>query len=919
MKPYIFSNLFGAVYDKGNVLFMNDGTTVVSPVGNRISLYDITKSKSETWPIAMNKNISRLAISPCNYVMIAYDEDGEAFVISVANKCVIHHKHFGNEVKDIKYSPDGSKFLMTRKNGVILFRAPNLRDFSNPFHQIRKFYGADGPTTCIDWTTDSRFFMVGAEDGSTRIYPTFKSDQLTIWTNSGHGNDHIVGCFFEKDSLNYISISRNGIYCYWTCDHEPHEVIEKRYKKVDPGTKAVDDVTEETSSSSSEEDDQIAPCSGEMIRVKKSMNRMDSKVKKAKKNKIQYTRQKRQFLNVNGDMQNITTCNFNKKTRVMVIGFEGGDFYLYEMPGLALIHKLNMSEHALTTSVFNQQGDWLAVASSHGQLVVWEWTGENYKLRQQAHFDRMNSVAYSPDASLIATGGEDSKVKLWDAASGFSKLTKAEHEGPVTSVLFTKGGSVVLSCSYDGTVRAFDTKRYQTFRTMYSPSDSQTTSNSLKQLNCMTCTDEMVCCGTLDTFEIFVWTLKTGNLIATLPGHEGPVVSLMFCPTNPDILVSGSWDETARVWKLSGNTRSENLEFNHQVLAVAFSPDGTQIAVSTSNGDLTFWNSETLDQMAAIDCRKDIRSGRGATDMVTADTQSKTKAYDSICYSVDGKFILAGGRSKYIGLYCISAQKLMKKFEISKNKSFEGSEEWLSRRQMTEFGQRALIDMTEGLKLPGVKTKDLSKRVYNQEITVNCIRFSPTGGKFAACSSEGLLIYSQESLASFDPFQLDTEVTPENIRKTLENKDYVQALMMCFRLNREQLTNEVTTKIPQEQIPLVSKQLPQAYVGRMVEYCAGRLETSVHKHFYMMWCRHLMYNHVNHLKKTDQKACGVKLMEVLTKQQSIARKNDSNYYMIEFMLNQPQPKDDDVSSDEDCDVIMSCDDSSDAEELGGMF
>ena len=63
--------------------------------------------------------------------------------------------------------------------------------------------------------------------------------------------------------------------------------------RVDPGTKVVDDVTEETSSSSSEEDDQIAPCSGEMIRVKKSMNRMDSKVKKAKKNKIQYTRQKR--------------------------------------------------------------------------------------------------------------------------------------------------------------------------------------------------------------------------------------------------------------------------------------------------------------------------------------------------------------------------------------------------------------------------------------------------------------------------------------------------------------------------------------------------------------------------------------------------------------------------------------------------
>ena len=62
--------------------------------------------------------------------------------------------------------------------------------------------------------------------------------------------------------------------------------------RVDPGTKKVDDVTEETSSSS-EEDDQVAPCSGEMIRVKKSMNRMNSRVKKAKKNKIKYTRAKR--------------------------------------------------------------------------------------------------------------------------------------------------------------------------------------------------------------------------------------------------------------------------------------------------------------------------------------------------------------------------------------------------------------------------------------------------------------------------------------------------------------------------------------------------------------------------------------------------------------------------------------------------
>ena len=67
---------------------------------------------------------------------------------------------------------------------------------------------------------------------------------------------------------------------------------------MDPGTKdaqmKIVDVTDEgIATSSSSEDDEIAPCSGEMIRVKKSMNKLNSKVKKTKKNTIKYTRAKR--------------------------------------------------------------------------------------------------------------------------------------------------------------------------------------------------------------------------------------------------------------------------------------------------------------------------------------------------------------------------------------------------------------------------------------------------------------------------------------------------------------------------------------------------------------------------------------------------------------------------------------------------
>lgn len=38
-----FSNLLGTVYRKGNLLFTPDGTCLLSPVGNRVSVFDLVQ------------------------------------------------------------------------------------------------------------------------------------------------------------------------------------------------------------------------------------------------------------------------------------------------------------------------------------------------------------------------------------------------------------------------------------------------------------------------------------------------------------------------------------------------------------------------------------------------------------------------------------------------------------------------------------------------------------------------------------------------------------------------------------------------------------------------------------------------------------------------------------------------------------
>ena len=46
--------------------------------------------------------------------------------------------------------------------------------------------------------------------------------------------------------------------------------------------------------------------------------------------------------------------------------------------------------------------------------------------------------------------------------------------------------------------------------------------------------------------------------------------------------------------------------------------------------------------------------------------------FTCLCYTADGQGILAGGRSKFVCLYNVSQQVLLKKFQISRNLSFDG-------------------------------------------------------------------------------------------------------------------------------------------------------------------------------------------------------------------------------------------------------
>ncbi|OSC96353.1 WD40 repeat-like protein [Trametes coccinea BRFM310] len=868
---YKFSNLCGTVYRQGNIVFTPDGNSVLSPVGNRVSVFDLVNNKSYTFPFENRKNVAAIALSPDANVLLSVDEDGRALLVNFKRGVVLHHFNFQKPVKAIKFSPDGKYIAVSYDSHVQVWRTPNhlIREFA-PFNLHRTYTGHHDEVLSIEWSPDSKCFITTSRDMTARLFTLDPVEGFRPKTFAGH-KDAVLNAFFSGDGKTIYTVSRDGAVFTWKAKPSEH-----------------DDESE------SDDDQPIASTSngaGALF------------------NGIANTRwgvHKRNYFNQPGTK--VVCSTFHRGSNLLVVGFSTGVFGLWEMPAFSNIHTLSISQEKISSVAINSSGEWLAFgAKKLGQLLVWEWQSESYVLKQQGHYFDMNTLAYAPDGQHIATGGDDGKVKVWNTSSGFCFVTFSEHSAAVSSVEFAKQGQVLFSASLDGTVRAFDLIRYRNFRTFTSPTPVQ--------FSCLAVdpSGEVVAAGSSDSFEIFLWSVQTGKLLDVLTGHEAPISSLAFSPTG-NVIASGSWDKSVRVWNVFTRTRAvEPFTLSADVLAVAFRPDGKELAASSLDGQVMFFDVNLGKQTNIIDGRRDISGGRKADDRMAASNNASGKAFNSLAYTADGRCIIAGGNSKYVVIYDVREGVMVKKFQISQNLSLDGTEEFLDSRKVTEAGNIDLIDdrgdasdLEDRLDtaLPGAQHGDMSKRRYRQEARTKCVRFAPTGRAWAAASTEGLLIYSIDESTAFDPFDLDIELTPQALLSVLARREYLKALVMAFRLNERPLVQKAYESVPRADIRLVARGLPVVYVGQLLRFVADHMERSPHVEFDLLWASALLGAHGRHLR--DRAGEYASVLRALQKglsdfEQLISRLCEDNRSTLDYLIDQlkvKQAREGDVEMDD---------------------
>ena len=917
MLSYQFSNLLGIVHNTGRILFLKDDTNILlSPIGNKILCLDLKYGTSQTLPIEIHSNIDYIDITSDSKILIIVDILGYCLVVNFPKQIVISHFNFRSKINGMKISPNNKFLAVSINKGVQIFEMPNLIKEYEPFVLYRKYTAFhNDKITSINWSADSRFILTGSKDTNVRILNVFKIKGYYPFTFTGH-KKKIITALFSHDMNRIYSISQDGMMLIWKFIDERSEEFQKhlnfvknikpkknfKYDKIFKKKKKNDDNKDNENDNNdekeekndkiisleSEEDEKSDESEEETndINNEKEIKYYSEFEKKILKGRFILEKKEQFVTNSKVVMCEITQNIENEDKNILVLGLQNGSFSIYSMNNFENKYSLKISEAKISSLSINPSGKWIAFGSKYlNQLFVWEWKSETYIYKQQGHMNDINVIAFSPEGGQLASGADDGRIKIFDISSSNCLITFVEHTAKVTGLQYALNKSnVLVSSSLDGTIRAYDLIKYKNFRIMTTPKQTQLICCSVDF------SGEIVAAGSLDTYNIFVWSLKTGDLIDVLNGHTGPVSCLAFSHIN-DILVSGSWDNTVKMWELyTKKGISETYEHNSKITAVALSPNDKEVAVSTLNGELYTWDIETGAIKNILDVSRDIWGGRLNDEKISAKNAARNKFLNTIHYNLPGNLLICGGNSQYVLIYDMQYQILVKKFVLTHNRSLNGllyklNSKYDNNKNLLQNENNGL-DSEDELEYKNKQKNILpgNKTALIPEVKINSIQFSNTNRSFAVGTTEGIYIFSLDKSLSFSKLSIGIEVTLKDAVDAFNEGNYLKGIIYSIYLKKIDILEKYFDSIPISKVQLIADKIPFNLVSPLLDYLCNKLEKDINLQYIMIWINLLLKKNCRQLKNSKNKAVFLNLYKSLMKVfKGIENIVEDNIYTIKYL------------------------------------
>ncbi|MFV1969091.1 MAG: hypothetical protein ACC628_27025, partial [Pirellulaceae bacterium] len=233
------------------------------------------------------------------------------------------------------------------------------------------------------------------------------------------------------------------------------------------------------------------------------------------------------------------------------------------------------------------------MADDENAVYLWDRSTDNVS-RLAGHTTSVWCVAWSPDGSQLATGSLDNTIKIWDVATKTVQWTSpVDHH--VMSLAWSPDGKLLAVGIYWRGIQLWDAQRRELVTERIAPGGVHTVSWHPEGDVLAVCEDNRWYLLKREDWRVkHQMEISRGGAIA-------------YSPDGSQIAVAHG--ETVTIWASGGETKI--AEFNghrYPVISVDWSPDGHRLVTAGSRGAIKLWDLDQHEQPPRIDTDAEIQS-----------------------------------------------------------------------------------------------------------------------------------------------------------------------------------------------------------------------------------------------------------------------------------------------------------------------